>query len=89
MVHIQRAVGPIHDGLGGEGGFIYVDDSIMLLFQMLDPISDLNPPILIFRFLGRIITFDKLDPFVADLIITIELSQESGIDAMFWELSVE
>lgn len=75
--------------LGGEYGLIEVDYAVVLVFQVINLFQHIQSPFIIFLQFHFIYLLYDFNLLPSNLIDFVELSEESRIDAMVWELPVK
>ena len=86
---IHRAIVGGSNRLGGEYGLIEVDYAVVLVFQVINLFQHIQSPFIIFLQFQFIYLQYDFNILPSNLIDFVELSEESQIDAMVWELPVK
>ena len=79
MMYVSGGVVTGSDSFSSKYALVEVDDSVVLLFEFRYSLPDVQAPLLILRHLLRVDLFHHLDLLPRDLVVLVELGEQSGI----------
>ena len=77
------------DSLGGKDTFVKKNDSVRLIFKVLNFIPNFNTPFFIMRFFIGVNQLYLFNSFRLDLVNAVKLTKQRWVDTVIAEMAME